>query len=218
MYLEDKKALLKLKKTLLVSQIVFSGTMVTSSFIPKSTTVSVIYNYDYISSSQNEIEYKVLNSKFYDCSCPLELQEYIFEKCEEYNVPDYVVMTIIEQESNGTWATNGVVSITNDYGLSQINICNLELIEEVFGYTKDDILNDPYKNIEAAIYLIKNIINKSSINNKIDIKNVFGMYNGWSNWESIEDAVKYADSCMNILETKFSKKIDNNKIYIKGEK
>lgn len=215
MYLNNKEALLNLKKALIISNLSFVGINVIPSITPKTYTYNVIYNRDYISSNNKEIKMKILENKYYDCLCPLEWQDYIFEKCEEYSVPDYIVMSIIDQESNGTWNTNGVISVTKDYGLAQINLCNLELIEEVFGYTKEDILNNPYKNIEAAIYLIKNIINISIENNKIDIKNVFGMYNGWSNWQDIEESCKYVDSCMNRLEEKFSKKIDDNKVYIK---
>lgn len=215
MYLNNKEILLNMKKALIISNLSFLGINVIPSITPKAYTYNVIYNRDYISSSNKEIEIKLLENKYYDCLCSLELQEYIFEKCEEYDVPDYVVMTIIDQESNGTWATNGVISVTNDYGLAQINSCNLKLIEEVFGYTKDEILNDPYKNIEAAIYLIKNIINMSLENNKIDLENVFGIYNGWINWRNVEDSIKYTKSCMNRLETKFFKKINDNKVYTK---
>ena len=215
MYLNNKEVLLNLKKVLIISNLSFVGINVISSITPRTHTYNVIYNRDYISSSNKEIEMKVLENKYYDCLCPLEWQDYIIEKCGEYDVPDYIAMTIIDQESNGTWATNGVISITNDYGLAQINSCNLKLIEEVFGYTKDDILNNPYKNIEAAIYLIKNIMNMSLDDDKIDIENVFGMYNGWANWRNIEDSVKYVENCMNRLEGKFLKKIDDNKVYIK---
>lgn len=218
MYLNNKEVLLNLKKALIISNLTFIGINIIPSITPKAQTINVKYNNYCISSNQRKIKIKELENKFYDCLCPLEWQNYIFEKCEEYVVPDYIVMTIIEIESNGTWATNGVISITNDYGLAQINLCNLELIEEVFGYTKDDILNDPYKNIEAAIYLIKNIMNMSIKDDKIDIENVFGMYNGWANWRNIEDSVKYTETCMNRLEEKFSKKIDDNKVYIKEKK
>lgn len=68
------------------------------------------------------------------------------------------MMTIIDQEFCGKWDTNGVISPTNAYGLTQINKCNEEFIKENLGYAMNDILNGPFIAIEAQALLLNNIM------------------------------------------------------------
>lgn len=145
-----------------------------------------------------------------------ELEDYIKEKCYEVienNIYDVslteedlfrIIMTLGEKESNGTWSCDGVISKTNDYGQFQINKCNHKDIYENLGYTSDDLLNDRYKNTDAAIYLIcNNILTHPKCKS---IEDVFGMYNGWSNWRNIKRSVKYSENCLNIMEEYFGTK------------
>lgn len=129
------------------------------------------------------------------------LKYYIYEKCNEYEVPFDVMTTIGHQESGGTWDTNGVVSYSGDYGQFQINLrWNLGIIEQDLNFTEQDILYNPYKNIEASIYLIKRIMNLYGYTmDNFDYENIFGTYNGWTNWREKEMAIDYAASCMSIL-------------------
>ena len=125
----------------------------------------------------------------YDNNCPKEYQEYIYEMSIKYDIPFNILMTIADNESNGLFDTNGKISEYDDYGLFQINICNHDLIFKELGYDSKDLLNDPYKNIEAASFLVKKICNMYK---EDDYENIFGTYNGWINWKDKETSRNYA--------------------------
>lgn len=161
--------------------------------------------------STNKVK-EVTKAQYYEYPCSDELKEHIQIISEQYNVPEEIMMTIIDQESGGKWDTNGVISPTNDYGLTQINKCNEEFIKENLGYTMNDILNDPFIAVEAQALLLNNIMKEYGYDvNNIDYENVFGTYNGWVLWRQKEMALEYAESCMKIYEEKFgsnSKKLN----------
>ena len=79
--------------------------------------------------SQKEITVNTLElkNKHYDIKCPEELQDYFYELEEKWGVPASLAMLIVDQESDGKWNTNGAISPTNDYGLSQINKCIIKI-------------------------------------------------------------------------------------------
>ncbi len=131
-----------------------------------------------------------------------ELKDSIYRIGQEYGVPFDIMTTIGHQESGGQWNTNGVKSYTGDYGQYQINVrWNLESINRELGFTEDDLLYNPYKSIEASAYLINKIMNIYGYTlDNYDPKEIFGTYNGWTNWKEKEMAVAYAESCMSILE------------------
>ena len=130
-----------------------------------------------------------------------EYEEYIKELCinyaDEYNLDSDElfknVLVIGDQESDGKWNNNGVVSPTEDYGVFQINIVNHKKIEEKLGYTTEELLNDQYKNADAAVWIIANIMVNDYCKNDADI---YGMYNGWINWENYDSSVEYVDNCL----------------------
>lgn len=140
---------------------------------------------------------------YYDFPCENKLQDHIFKMSKKYNVPHEIIMVIIHRESGGKWNTNGVISPTEDYGLAQINICNAEYIKENLGFSLDEILNDPYKSIEAQTFLLNDIINIYGYTDNLDLENIFGTYNGWLDWEKSSDACEYAEACMQIYDEKF---------------
>ena len=125
----------------------------------------------------------------YDNNCPKEYQEYIYEMSIKYDIPFNILMAIADNESNGLFDTNGKISEYDDYGFFQINICNHDLIFKELGYDSKDLLNDPYKNIEAASFLVKKICNMYK---EDDYENIFGTYNGWINWKDKETSRNYA--------------------------
>lgn len=140
-----------------------------------------------------------------------EYEDYLHDKCSEYqekyelDISDEdllkIMLTIGEQESHGSWDTNGVVSSTNDYGQFQINKCNHKDIYDELGYTQDELLNDEYKNADAAIWLMcENILTNKHCET---IEDVFGMYNGWIGWENKRQSRNYSDSCIEILDNYF---------------
>lgn len=77
-----------------------------------------------------------------------ELQRFVREQCEARGVPFEIALALIERESG--YRTD-VKSITNDYGLMQINACNHKWLAEELGLTD---MMDPYQNITAGVYIL----------------------------------------------------------------
>lgn len=148
----------------------------------------------------------------YDNGCPIEYQKYIYEMSIKYDVPFNILMTIVDNESAGVFNTNGKISEYDDYGLFQINICNHDLIFKELGYDSKDLLNDPYKNIEAASFLLKKICN---MYNKDDYENILGTYNGWINWQSKETSRNYAINGIEKINSIYNK--TNEELFEKEE-
>lgn len=157
------------------------------------------YNYQYLTYEPKQEYYDI---PIYDEA----FQEHLFEISAKYGFPHDILFTLGHVESDGTWATNGVISPTNDYGLFQINITNHKQIYQVLGFTSDDLQYDPYKNAEAAAYLIKTFFDLYDYDiTNFNYKNIFGTYNGYIKWEEKEQSLEYVDYSMKILEEKYSK-------------
>lgn len=177
--------------------------------IPEMEVETVEVKMDEIVGSPLEEEVYVktlIMDKYYNIACPIDLQEYIFSLDEKWGIPADVAMTLVDRESDGQWNTNGVVSPTDDYGLPQINKRNHAYIERELGYTTEDIKNDPYKSLDAMFLLLTNIFNEYGYTrDNYDLENVAGAYNGWTTWKSKEQSVEYANACVDIYNTKFTK-------------
>ena len=154
----------------------------------------------------------------YDNGCPIEYQRYILKMSNKYDVPFNVLMAIFDNESGGLFNTNGVISNTDDYGLFQINICNHDFIYEQLGYEPKDILNDPYKNIEAATLLVKQICNMYEEDLiQENYENIFGTYNGWKSWRNKEISRDYASNAVNKINTIYNKTTDELYVNVNEE-
>lgn len=95
---------------------------------------------------------------YFDVPLPYEIQDYIRENCEEYDVPMELVIAMIEHESS---FRADVISKTNDYGYMQINTINHEWLSETLGVS--NFLN-PYENILCGIYIISGHLEKTDGN------------------------------------------------------
>ena len=84
---------------------------------------------------------------YFDVPLSEELQDYIREKCSEYEVPMELVIALIDKESS---FRSDVVSTTNDYGFMQINQCNHEWLSSTLGVSN---FLDPKENILCGIYM-----------------------------------------------------------------
>ena len=144
-------------------------------------------------------------TKVYNCPCPAEEQKYIYEMSIKYGVSFNALMAIIDNESGGTFAANGIISASNDYGYCQINVCNHATIYNNLGFSSSDLLNDRYKNIEACAYLVNGIYKQypnDPANGKFD--NIFGAYNGWLNWRNIKGSVNYSNKAVKKISTMYN--------------
>jgi len=93
-----------------------------------------------------------------------EIQSYIYFLCDAYAVDglDYpLVMAVIEQESR---FDADVISATNDYGLMQINAINHDWLSKQLNIND---FNDPYQNIKAGVFVLKNLFEKYQDTNKV---------------------------------------------------
>lgn len=207
----EHKIIFNIKKSIVITATVASILSVGA----KEKEENILSSYEYkIDKKEEKIsssyEYKVIEeedlvsseeltyvSEFvgYDNKLPFELQKYMYDLSIKYDVPFQVLMTVSHVESGGEFDTNGVVSSTNDYGLMQINECNIDYISDTLGFSKEEILNDPYKNIEASALLLKNIYTNNDIT---EVGEVFGIYNGWVNWKEKNISLEYVSKSLEV--------------------
>lgn len=79
-----------------------------------------------------------------------EWYAYVRGRCEDTGVPYALVMAIIEHESG---FDPRAVSLTNDYGLMQINQINHQRMRAIFGEDWDPL--DPYDNVDAGLEMLE---------------------------------------------------------------
>lgn len=91
------------------------------------------------------VEHKDL---YYPVNLAHDVQDFMYEKCEEYGIPSTLVIAIIESESG---FRPDVISSTNDYGLMQINQVAFGWLQKNLGITN---LLDPKQNILGGIYIL----------------------------------------------------------------
>lgn len=126
----------------------------------------IVDNLQYTTSTDEEVaneETQEESGFVYNEAIPLssDLQEYAYNKCEEYGLDYIVFLALIRTESN---FNANAISKSNDYGLCQINICNHKWMRSVFGSDWDPL--NPYHSIDASTYILSNLINSySKLNN-----------------------------------------------------
>lgn len=89
-----------------------------------------------------------------NCSLDEHVQEFTYCLCKGYNLDFALIMAMMNHESS---FNPSVISVTNDYGLMQINECNHSWLTETLGV--DDFL-DPYQNIRAGCFVIRKLFEK----------------------------------------------------------
>lgn len=86
-----------------------------------------------------------------------EYEEIIIGVAQEYGIPSTLIKAIIKTESDFNALA---VSETDDYGLMQINACNISWLEDKLGITD---LFDPAQNIESGAYILSGYLNRYSL-------------------------------------------------------
>lgn len=86
-----------------------------------------------------------------------EYEEIIIGVAQEYGIPPTLIKAIIKTESDFNALA---VSETDDYGLMQINACNISWLEDELGITD---LFDPAQNIESGAYILSGYLNRYSL-------------------------------------------------------
>lgn len=85
-----------------------------------------------------------------------ELQQYTYDRCRYYGIEDYYEIVLAMMWRESTFDPTKISS-TNDYGLMQINECNLESLNEILGSV--DIM-DPESNIESGVYILSTLFER----------------------------------------------------------
>lgn len=137
-------------------------------------------------------QYLERNNPYYNIPLSNELQDFIKNQAEYHEMSYELVLAVMETESQ---FDSDIISVTNDYGLTQINEINFMELETVFG--KMNFL-DPYDNIVGGIYLLKMAYNKCDG----DLHKTLMTYNMGFN-----GAKKYWDK--GVYESDYSRKVVN---------
>jgi hypothetical protein len=105
---------------------------------------------------EEEVEDEESENFYYDIPLSNNIQDFIYEMSEKYDVEVELILAVIEQESN---FDSNCRSTTNDTGLMQINDINLDELKENLNITN---LYDPYQNIEAGTYFLKKCLDAAN--------------------------------------------------------
>lgn len=133
---------------------------------------------------------------YFDVPLSYEIQDYIREKCEEYDVPMELVIAMIEHESS---FRADVISKTNDYGYMQINTINHEWLSETLGVSN---FLDPYENILCGIYIISGHLEKTDGNIELALMRYnCGATGARRLWEQGIYSTSYSRSIMTLYES-----------------
>ncbi|MBQ8331091.1 MAG: lytic transglycosylase domain-containing protein [Clostridia bacterium] len=92
--------------------------------------------------------------QYYDIPLSTELQDYIFDITEYYDVPAEVVIAIIQQESSYRPAVEGQAG---ELGYMQIHPINFERLSETLHITD---FTDPKQNIHCGVFLLSELFEK----------------------------------------------------------
>jgi len=125
---------------------------VVSTTLPPLVTTTPLVDVPLETPTVETVEEKTF---YFDVALDCDLQDYIRDLCETYDVPMELVIAMIHQESS--FRAN-VVSGSNDYGLMQINTINHEWLQKEPGVT--DFLV-PYQNVLCGIYIISGHLEKT---------------------------------------------------------
>lgn len=107
--------------------------------------------------TEAETEKEVETSEIKNVPIQTEYDDIIAEVAEKYGVSAALIKAIIKTESN---FNPNLTSRTNDYGLMQINACNVSWLQDELGITD---LFDPAQNIESGVYILSRFLKRYSL-------------------------------------------------------
>ena len=135
-----------------------------------------------------------------DVPLDVEVQKYIHSLCYSNDIEFAFVMALIEHESS--FRPDAINEKSNDFGLMQINEINHEYLTETLGITN---YLDPYENVEAGVYMLKDLFNKYESAEKVLMAYNLGETGAKNLWEK------------GVYETDYSVKIIKSALQYKGE-
>lgn len=118
-----------------------------------------------------------VSAYYYDIPLSNEKQDYVFEKCDEYDVPCELVFAVMGAEST---YIEGQVSLNGDYGIMQINKINHPWLTEELGIT--DFM-DYEQNVLCGVYMLSHYYHLYTDFNKIAMCYRYGESGAEDMWE-----------------------------------
>lgn len=134
--------------------------------IPETVVEPIAVRTTLMLAEKNVEETEVI--EYFDVPLDEELQDYIFELCEEYNIDPALVIAMIEKESNFTASAIGDGG--NSLGLMQIQPRWNQDRMDILGC--QDLL-DPFQNVAVGIDLLAELFDKGN-----SVEWVLMAYNG----------------------------------------
>lgn len=133
-----------------------------------------------------------LGSEFEPLECGLsdELQEFTYYLCEAYYIDFNFAMAVMCTESS---FNADVVSVTDDYGLMQINKRNHTELKEALGITD---FTEPYQNIRAGLYILRRLFEKYDEPAMVCMAYNMGEYGASVLWDNGVYATSYSQKVL----------------------
>jgi soluble lytic murein transglycosylase-like protein len=123
-----------------------------------------------------------------------QVQEFTFYLSHTYDIDFYLIMAIIQAESN---FNPSAVSKSGSYGLMQINKINHTWLTENLGIT--DFL-DPYQNIRAGVYIVADLYSKYGTTEKVLMAYSLGENGAMALWRGGVTSTGYVRKVLRIME------------------
>ncbi len=118
-----------------------------------------------------------VSAYYYDIPLSDGQQDYVFEKCEEYDVPCELVLAIMGAEST---YTEDQVSDNGDYGIMQINRINHPQLTAELGVTD---FTDFEQNVLCGVYMLSHYYHLYTDFNKIAMCYRYGENGAKEMWD-----------------------------------
>lgn len=108
-----------------------------------------------VSRSYAAVEVKQEPERLFRVALEPELQELVYSECMARGVDPYLAVSVMLRENRGF--DPSIISVSNDYGLFQINRINHKRMADL-GYTN---MLDAKDNIKAGVYILAECLNSS---------------------------------------------------------
>lgn len=128
-------------------------------FIEPETEVVTELETESVTEAKKPYNYYRINDNGCYAQLDLELQDFLWEMCEKYDISEHYELIMAQMFSESCFKID-IISKSNDYGLMQINKCNHEWLSEILG---SNDFTDPYVSIEAGCLMISDYLHKYDI-------------------------------------------------------
>lgn len=135
------------------------------------------------------------------------LQEFVFCLSQAYEMDFTFVMAIIQQESE---YNPNAISVTDDYGLMQINKINHPYLKEQLGITD---FTEPYGNIKAGMFILRKLFEKYETPEMVLMAYNMGENGAFRLWEQGIFEINYSKSVLQIqrdLNAELERKVNDD--------